>query len=127
MNKGRDLLYLASPYSAKGHDPNSPEAGHIRQERYETICKVAARMMEQGFHIFCPIAHSHPIEKIGMVDIKNGDWWLEQDYAILQHCREMWVCMLPGWQDSYGINQEILFAQKHGIPVSYIYPEKYLK
>ena len=123
----RDLIYLASPYSAKGHDPKSPEADRIRQDRYEMICKVAARMMEQGMHIFCPIAHSHPIEKVGMVDIKNGDWWLEQDYAILQYCRFMYVCMMPGWAESYGINKEILFAQQQGIPVIYFEPELFLK
>lgn len=123
----RDLIYLASPYSAKGLDPYSPEATRIKLERYHTICKVAARMMEEGMHIFCPIAHSHPIEVEGMVNIKNGDWWLEQDYAILQHCRFMYVCMMPGWAESYGVNREIIFAQQHGIPVIYFEPDKYLK
>lgn len=116
-------MYLASPYSAKGRDPTSPEASRIRQERYETICKVAARMMESGMHIFCPIAHSHPIEQVGMADIKDGDWWLNQDYAILQHCDAMYVCMMPGWTDSYGIGKEIEFAQAKGIPVIYFSPE----
>lgn len=118
----RELIYLASPYSAKGRDPYSPEAQRIKIERYETICKVAARLMEQGKHIFCPIAHSHPIEKIGMVDIKDGDWWLEQDYAVLQHCTEMYVCTMPEWEKSYGIGKEIEFAEKNGIPVTYIKP-----
>lgn len=81
-------------------------------------------MMEAGKHIFCPIAHSHPIEKIGMADIKNGDWWLNQDYAVLENCTEMYVCMMDGWEKSYGIGKEIEFAHSKGIPVFYI-PENY--
>lgn len=110
-----DLIYLASPYSA----PTAEE----RQQRFELVCKKAAELMDQGHKIFCPIAHSHPIEVHGMDHIHSGEFWLEQDFAILEHCSMMWVYCLPGWKQSKGIKQEMDFAKRRGIPVRFIYTE----
>lgn len=110
------MIYLASPYSHK--NPAMKEA------RFHEVCKVAARFMEGGTTVFCPIAHSHPIEKHGMADIKDGDWWLKQDYDVLQHCSAVYVVTMPGWEKSYGIGKEIEFAKSKGIPVFY-HPHPY--
>lgn len=106
------FIYLASPYS----HPNAD----IKQRRYEAICKVAAKLMEQGEQVFCPIAHSHPIEVIGMNQVRNGDFWLKQDFAILKHAEMLVVCMMPGWGESHGIKAEVQFANDNKIPVAYI-------
>lgn len=106
------LIYLASPYSAPTE--------YKKTRRFKQVCKKAAELMEQGNLVFCPIAHSHPIEKIGMPDIKSGDWWLQQDYAVLKHCSKLVVYKMKGWEKSYGVNKEIEFAQKHNIPIEYI-------
>ena len=106
------LTYLASPYSA-------PTARQ-RTMRYKKVCKKAAELMEKGELIFCPIAHSHPIETIGMADRKSGDWWLRQDFAILEKCSKLLVYKMKGWENSYGIKREIDFAELAGIPVEYI-------
>jgi nucleoside 2-deoxyribosyltransferase len=107
-----ELIYLASPYSA-------PTANQ-RTRRYKAVCKKAAKLMEEGYNIFCPIAHSHPIETIGMSELHDGDFWLKQDFAILEHCTKMFVFCIPGWQKSKGIAREIDFAAARGIPVEYI-------
>lgn len=106
------MIYLASPYSH-----TRPE---MREARFREICKVAARFMEGGEQVFCPIAHSHPIEQHGMAKIQSGDWWLNQDFAILKHCSALYVCMMPGWGKSYGVKQEVQFANDHKIPVFYL-------
>lgn len=106
------LVYLASPYS-------HPD-GHVRTKRFEEVCKKAAELMGAGYLVFCPIAHSHPIEVIGMPDIKSGDWWLRQDFAILKACDELVVLKMDGWDKSYGVGKEIEFAKNHNIPVVYM-------
>jgi hypothetical protein len=106
------LVYLASPYSA----PTKRQ----KTRRFHQVCEKAAELMEQGELVFCPIAHSHPIEVYGMEDSKSGDWWLKQDFAILEKCSKMYVYKMPGWDKSYGIKREIEYAQALGIPVEYI-------
>ena len=106
-----DLYYLASPYSLY---PGG------RQEAFELVCKKAAKLMEDGLCIFCPIAHSHPIEQYGMTEIHDGPFWLVQDFAILKHCSHLLVYKMPGWEESYGIKQEIAFATSYNIPITYL-------
>ena len=106
------FIYLASPYTH--HDPDVMEA------RYLAAVKAAARLMEEGRVIFCPIAHSHPIEVLGMSMIETGAFWKKQDIAILRHASELMVLCLDGWRESSGIQWEIETAGQLHIPVSYI-------
>ena len=106
------LIYLASPYSKY-------PAGRLAA--FNEVCHFAAKQMLKGVTLFCPIAHSHPIEEIGMDgEIKDGDFWLKQDFAVLEHCDELWVYQMPGWKDSYGVNREIEYALMLGIPIKYL-------
>lgn len=115
------FIYLASPYS-----PIKPytleEKNTLKEARFQEVCKAAAALMQNGNQVFCPIAHSHPIEKYGMDEVKDGEFWLEQDFAVLFYVDELWVLMLPGWDKSKGIAAEIDFAKKYLIPVRYLEP-----
>jgi len=104
------LIYLASPYSRFKYGTISA---------CDTVTAKAAELMLKGHKIFCPITHSHYIEK-SMPARQDGDWWLEQDFAVLRHCDELWVYKMPGWEDSYGVAEEIKFANKNNIEVKYI-------
>lgn len=113
QNKG--LIYLASPYSAL--------TARTRETRFKRVCKKAAQLMEEGYEVFCPIAHSHPIEVHGMKGRKDGDWWLKQDFAVLAHCDKMFVYCIDGWKESYGIKREVEFADLAKIPITFITDE----
>jgi hypothetical protein len=113
------LIYLASPYSA----PTEQE----RKHRFELVCKKAAQLMLDGNQVFCPIAHSHPIETLGMDHMEGHDFWLHQDFAILRHCEAMFVYKLPGWTLSRGVAAEIEYAEKLGIPIGYLEFEEQAK
>jgi hypothetical protein len=107
------LIYLASPYSLF---PGG------RDLAFELVCQKAAEIMSMGYNVFCPIAHSHPIEEHGMGgEIKDGDFWLKQDFAILDKCDEIWVYMMPGWSDSYGVTRELDRAKRLKLPIEYLY------
>jgi hypothetical protein len=115
-----ELIYLASVYSQGNASANK------KTRRYKTVCKKAAELMVGGADVFCPIAHSHPIEVIGLKDqIDKGfkadhAFWLKQDFAILARCDKLVVYKMPGWTKSVGIGKEIEFAREHGIPIEYI-------
>ena len=104
-------IYLASPYS---HPLES-----VRKLRFETVCKEAAELMEQGHIVFSPIAHSHPISKY-LDNPNDGDFYLKQDLALLTMFDEMWVLTIDGFQESDGVRQEMEFAEKHNIRVRLI-------
>jgi len=97
-------IYLACPYS-------HPEQAVIEQ-RVETCNMVAARLMEQGFIVFSPVSHSHPISIHAKVDPCNHDFWLNQDLPFLEFCDELCILMLDGWEQSKGIKLEIERAQE---------------
>ena len=104
------LIYLASPYSKY---PNG------KVEAFTQACLKAGVLMLEGYEVFCPIAHSHSIEEY-MDEVHDGDFWLKQDFAVLQHCDELWVYKMPGWGVSEGVAREVMFARDHSIPVKYI-------
>jgi hypothetical protein len=109
-----ELLYLASVYS-QGNASNNKKT-----RRYKAVCKKAAELMQQGHCVFAPIAHSHPIEVHGMDVVEGHDFWLKQDFAVLERCDKLVVYKMPGWTKSIGIGREIEFAKEHNIPIEYL-------
>lgn len=104
------LIYLATPYGGyKGS----------REEAYRLACLKAAELMDQGYLVFSPIAHSHSID-IETGNYRDPKFWLRQDFAILACCDELWIYKLPGWDTSYGVAEEIKFAKACGIFVKEI-------
>jgi hypothetical protein len=106
-----DLAYLASPYSHP--DPS------VRIERFEAVARAAAKLMAEGYLVFSPIAHSHPIAHLGGLD---GDWdrWEEFDRAMLSRCQSVIVLQLDGWSESRGIRREIMIAEELGLEVTFL-------
>jgi hypothetical protein len=111
MNK--TLVYLACPYSHADH--------HVRRLRFGVANVVAARMMQQGIHVFSPISHTHPIAEVGDLP-KDWQFWKEYDLTFTQICRMLVVIKLDGWQESVGVQAEIKYANDLGIPIEYVEP-----
>lgn len=101
------LIYLATPYGGyKGS----------REEAYHLACLKAAEIMDQGYLVFSPIAHSHSID-IETGNYRDAKFWLRQDFAILAYCDELWVYKLPGYETSTGVLAERAFAEAYDIPI----------
>lgn len=102
------LIYLASPYSHK--------EDKVRFERFETIARVAAKLMSQGVYLFCPITHTHPINEAG-INNPGWDFWCKYDYMMLDRCQELWIADMPGWKESVGVTAEIKYMMEANKPV----------
>lgn len=114
-----DLVYLASPYTS--YQKGQLIGRHIEQEhRFRQVSAKAGQLMEQGMKVFCPIAHSHPIALYSGINPTDGDFWINQDLAVLEHCDKLLVYKMPGWEQSRGVKMEIAFAEAHAIPVEYL-------
>jgi len=105
------FTYLASPYS-------HPDAS-VRLLRFHRVVREAAKLMAAGEAIFCPIAHSHPIDH-ALPAIEGHDFWMRQDIPILRHAAQVAVLMLEGWQASKGMARELQIADELYIPIRYI-------
>lgn len=110
-------IYLATPY---WHD--DPD---IRRSRYDVANMVAGEIMKQGYVVFSPISHSHPIQT-AMGDQQDHSFWLTQDFYWLDLCDELWVMVTEGWKKSYGVRREIVRASEQGKPVVKIKPKDYI-
>lgn len=106
------LVYLASPYSHA--DPA------VMVARFTAVCEVAANLMRDGVHLYCPIAHAHPIAQFGLP--KGWDYWEQYDRKMLALCNALWVVRLPGWDTSNGVNAEMAIATELGLPIKFIDP-----
>ena len=107
------LVYLASPYSHK--DPA------VRQRRFDAACKAAANLINQGVHVFSPIAHSHPIAQAGGLDT-SWDFWQTYDRIMIEASDSVVVLMLEDWHKSLGVKSEIAIAEELGKIVEYMSP-----
>lgn len=105
------LIYLASPYSHQSQG--------VMQDRFERVCRVAARLMGEGVHLYSPIAHTHPIAVQGSLP-RGWEFWEQYDRKLLAACQELWIVTLDGWKESKGVAAELKIAAEMGLPVKYI-------
>ena len=106
----KKLIYLACPY--KHEDPE------VMQQRFEAVTKAAVELMAEGYLVFSPITHSHPMAS--RFNLPGGwDFWKEFDTAFLVTCDELHILKLDGWEDSHGIAQETQMAKEWHMKVVY--------
>jgi len=114
---GRELTYLASPYSAEGETKL-----RLEKERFEQVSVVASELFRRGTHVFSPIAHSHPIKEIGGMLPGSFSFWETYCRRTLLMCDTLTICQLDGWQDSVGVKAETELAKKFGKPIRKLDP-----
>jgi hypothetical protein len=106
------LIYLACPF--RHEDVN------IQKKRCATAHYVAAQLIAQGEHVFSPLTHNEIL--IDLVPHIPGEHWMQFDLTILAICDKLLVLKLDGWEISKGVQREIAFAQKNGIPIEEMAP-----
>lgn len=108
------IYYLATPYTKY---PQGIEQAFI------DASKLAARLIQSGLSVYSPIAHTHPIAIHGGIDPLDHKIWLPFDNAMMKAATFLLVAHMPGWEESYGIGEEIKFFKAMGKPIYDLDPE----
>ena len=107
----KKLIYLAVPYS---HSERK-----VREQRYNEVTQFAGELLKQGYFVYSPITHSHPIAY--HVDLpKEFQFWRDYCLEMLRRCDELWVLCLPGWKESEGVMAEIKEAKRLEKEIIYV-------
>lgn len=101
-------LYLACPYSSMVGNETWWE-----DLRYNMVNMAAAYLMLEGYIVFSPISHTHPIARAaGEYLPRTWAFWSEQDYSWLDVCDELCILDIVGSGESVGLRDELVYAQK---------------
>lgn len=108
---GGGVWYLASPYSTY-------PAG------WEAACRdvacVAASLLHHKVLVFSPITHSHPIGLVGSVKPDDLPAWEALDRPFMEMAVGCIVAMLPNWQNSTGVSNEVRWFVEQNKPLIYL-------
>lgn len=102
------LAYLATPYSKYPR-------GLV--QAFIDASELAARLLRSGVHVYCPIAHTHPLAVYGKLDPLDHSIWLPFDETIMSRCDTLIVAHMEGWQESKGIAHEIEYFERMRKPI----------
>lgn len=106
------LMYIACPY---GHQDRS-----VVDYRMEMFYKTDAHLIRQGYLTVSPMNKIYMVEKEELDTSWN--FWEQYSYALLSKCDSLVVILVPGWEESYGVQAEIRYARELGLEVLYYSP-----
>jgi len=69
--------------------------------------KVSCELVRKQIPVYCPIAHTHPLAIFGRADPLDHKVWLPADLPMMKAAYGLVVVKMPGWEESYGIAQEV--------------------
>jgi hypothetical protein len=105
------LCYLATPYSKY---PGGIDLA------FGCACDIAGFLIRHGVRVFSPICHTHPIAVACGMDPLDHTIWLSLDRPMIDAADCLVVAMMAGWQESQGVNQEIIWFRCAGKPVFFL-------
>lgn len=111
--KSFDIVYLATPYSKY---PKGIERAFTKAAR------ITGRLIAEGVNVFSPIAHTHSVAQYADLDPLDHKIWLPYDEAIMNRMDALVVCMMEGWEASYGLKHEIRYFISLDKAVLYLDP-----
>jgi Domain of unknown function (DUF1937) len=110
-------FYLSSPYTKYPFGPG---------QAFIDVCKIAAKLMDLGIPIFCPIAHTHPISSFTRHDPLDSEFWQTTNQTLMAGARAgLIVVQMEGWENSSGVAAEIEYFSKIGRPIFYLFPSDF--
>jgi len=115
MKKG--LYYLALPYHGTEEE---------KKYRTELSLKAVTEFLRQGIHVFAPLNYVNKIvEELAFTSLKKRrEIVLPYLLDFLRVSEGMVILAAAGWENSWGIQQELKFCRETQIPVYKINPEQ---
>jgi hypothetical protein len=107
------LIYLAGPYSDKDES--------VRQQRVDKLAEAIAYFMNvaENLFLFSPILHHYKIANNHSLP-HDFKFWAQRDFFMIRQASALWVLTISGWDTSFGVAQEIEFAESLGRDIFYV-------
>ena len=120
LKKKEGLWYLAHPYTCKDAEGRYVLGGE--EANFRLCCVRAARLIEAGWLIYSPIAHTHPIHCAwpGFVGQEAHEMWYTLDNEFIRQIPFAGIILAPGWQMSKGCRHEKELFESLGRQVMYL-------
>ena len=80
-------------------------------------------MLKEGLAVYSPIVHCHELAKIADLP-RDAAFWRKYNFTMLAAAESIGVLMLPAWDQSVGIGEEVEQGTKAGIKLFYIEPKE---
>jgi hypothetical protein len=107
----KPFFYLATPFSK---NPLGIDAA------YRMACIARGYLVRAGIPCFSPIVHSYPVAFVCNIDPSSHDIWLPAERPILEAAFGLIVYGAEGWDQSYGIGEEIKAFVKDNKPIRFM-------
>jgi len=116
-NKG--LWYFAHPYTCKDAEGYYVQAGE--DANFAICCIRSGELLERGYNIYSPIAHTHPIHKASPTFLarREHDMWYRLDNEFIAKTDWAGIILAPGWDESKGCIAECGQFVLRGLPVKH--------
>lgn len=99
-------LYICIPYTG------------MEERSFKIANQVAADLIKDGFIVYSPISHSHPIATQCGLDL-DFKFWEKIDKCFIDWCDIVLIVDIAGWQKSIGVNAELKYAKEKGKMIWY--------
>lgn len=99
------MIYLASAHT---HFDRK-----VMQERFERVCHVTAKLLNDGKFVYSPIVHCYPLAQA--FNLRHDfEFWRDYNEWMITRADEFWVYNDPlhAWRVSNGVQGELTFARK---------------
>lgn len=106
-----NLIYVSSPYT---HSDSS-----VVENRMKCVTEYLAQLSAERKIAFSPLL-MHYCFDCGVELPKDYDFWRNHCLTLLSKSDVMHVLLLPGWEDSNGVKDEMDFTLAHNIPFEFI-------
>jgi hypothetical protein len=111
------LYFLAVPYEGTAQE---------KAERYALSLKAASQFLLQGVSVFAPVIYINQIAENLNLSSSEERRSLLMPYLFdfLKVSKGLILITAEGWQDSWGVTQELSFARENNIPIYKVEPEQ---
>lgn len=106
--------YLATPYTRY-------PAG--RAAACWKAASIAGALLKAGVHVFCPIAHGHPMSVHGGVPYDDLLWLTLDEHFMVGAIGLLVAHEMEGWETSFGVQHEIKRFEELHKPIFYLRSE----
>ena len=103
--KHTEIIYIASPYTSRRE--SEAERGAEQHARFTIVTRYAAALMREGWPVFSPITHGHPIWLASLTQLDaSAEAWASVNTAMMRQCESCHVLAIKGWNTSRGVRAE---------------------